>query len=84
MASKPQVASSSPALTPGRASPHRALAALALATSAIAFFFGTGLHPIWWLTWLAPLPVLIAAPRHSPWTARALAFVAFTLGALNM
>jgi apolipoprotein N-acyltransferase len=31
--------------------------------SALAFYFGTGLHPIWWLTWLAPLPVLWLAPR---------------------
>jgi apolipoprotein N-acyltransferase len=60
------------------------VAALALASSAIAFFFGTGLHPIWWLTWLAPLPVLVAAPRVSRWTALGLAFGAFTLGALNM
>jgi apolipoprotein N-acyltransferase len=60
------------------------IAALALIVSAIAFFFGTGLHPIWWLTWLAPLPVLLIAPRLSRWTAWSLAFAAFTLGALNM
>jgi apolipoprotein N-acyltransferase len=43
-----------------------------------------GLHPVWWLTWLAPLPVLIAAPRLSHWSAFAVAFAAFTLGALNV
>ncbi|WP_143078966.1 nitrilase-related carbon-nitrogen hydrolase [Nonomuraea pusilla] len=31
--------------------------------SAVLLHFGTGLHPVAWLTWLAPLPVLLAAPR---------------------
>ncbi|MEV0198840.1 hypothetical protein [Nonomuraea sp. NPDC050691] len=31
--------------------------------SAVLLHFGTGLHPVAWLTWLAPLPVLFAAPR---------------------
>jgi apolipoprotein N-acyltransferase len=84
MASKPEVASPSPALKPGKTPHYRALTGLALAASAICFFFGTGLHPVWWLTWFAPLPVLIAAPRLSRWTAFALAFSAYTLGALNM
>jgi apolipoprotein N-acyltransferase len=84
MALKPEAASPIPALKPGQTSHHRALVALALATYAVAFFFGTGLHPIWWLTWLAPLPVLVAASRLSRWTAFALAFCAYTLGALNM
>ena len=30
---------------------------------AALFFVGTGLHPVWWVTWLAPLPVLLLAPR---------------------
>jgi apolipoprotein N-acyltransferase len=84
MASKPEVASPSPALKPETTPHHRALTGLALAASAICFFFGTGLHPIWWLTWLAPLPVLLATPRLSRWTTLALAFGAYTLGALNM
>ncbi|MEV4799544.1 nitrilase-related carbon-nitrogen hydrolase [Nonomuraea sp. NPDC049421] len=33
--------------------------------SAVLLHFGTGLHPVAWLTWLAPLPVLLAAPRVS-------------------
>jgi apolipoprotein N-acyltransferase len=81
--SKPEVVSPSrdQALSPKQL---RALPILVLAVSAIAWFFGTGLHPIWWLTWLAPLPVLIIAPRVSRWTAFGVAFGAFTLGALNM
>lgn len=31
--------------------------------SAALFYFGTGLHPIWWTLWLAPVPVLAIAPR---------------------
>ncbi len=61
-----------------------ALTMLAIAGSAVAFFFGTGLHPIWWLTWLAPLPALLIAPRVSRWKSFAVAFAAFTIGALNV
>ncbi len=31
--------------------------------SAGLLYFGTGLHPTWWLLWLAPVPVLAIAPR---------------------
>ncbi|NUW33270.1 nitrilase [Nonomuraea sp. SMC257] len=42
----------------------RVLIPLAAAlASAVLLHFGTGLHPVAWLTWLAPLPVLLAAPR---------------------
>ncbi|MEV4457945.1 nitrilase-related carbon-nitrogen hydrolase [Microbispora sp. NPDC049633] len=41
--------------------PAVALAATAL--SATLFHFGTGLTPVPWLTWLAPLPVLVLAHR---------------------
>ncbi len=60
------------------------LEAVAGLISAIAWFFGSGLHPIWWLTWLAPLPVLLMAPRLSRLSTFALAFVAYTLGGLNV
>ncbi len=43
--------------------PAAALAFVAAAVSAVLFFFGTGLHPVWALTWLAPFPVLWMAPR---------------------
>jgi apolipoprotein N-acyltransferase len=39
-----------------------ALIGIAVA-SAVLFYFGTGLRPVPWLTWLAPLPVLAVAPR---------------------
>ena len=59
-------------------------ALIALVASAAAWYFGSGLHPLWLLTWLAPLPVLLVAPRLRPWPAFAVALVAFAVGALNM
>lgn len=61
-----------------------ALATAAAILSAAAAYFGTGLHPHWWLTWLAPIPVLAASPRLPRWTAFLAAFTAWALGALNM
>ncbi|MGC2638417.1 MAG: nitrilase-related carbon-nitrogen hydrolase [Acidobacteriaceae bacterium] len=60
-----------------------ALAFAALALGGLAWFFGTGLHPVWELTWLAPLPLLLAAPRLRAWPAFAVAFFAVALGGLN-
>ncbi|MGW4945516.1 nitrilase-related carbon-nitrogen hydrolase [Actinoplanes sp. NPDC004185] len=42
-----------------------AVAVAATVASATLFMVGTGLTPIPWLTWLAPFPVLLAAPRLS-------------------
>ena len=51
--------------------------------SAIFWWFGSGVEPQWWLTWLAPLPVLWLAPRvRAHWAALA-AFVAYTAGGFN-
>jgi apolipoprotein N-acyltransferase len=63
---------------------HRALPTLAaLVCSAVLFYFGTGLAPVAALTWLAPLPVLLLAPRVSPRVAAGVAFLAFLLGTAN-
>jgi len=59
-------------------------AALALLSSAVALYFGTGLHPLWWLTWLAPIPVLVVAPRISQKVAFVMAFLAWAVGGLNL
>jgi apolipoprotein N-acyltransferase len=51
--------------------------------AALGWWFGSGLHPLWWLTWLAPLPILWLAPRiRACWAALA-AFAAYALGGLN-
>lgn len=59
------------------------IASTVLVSSAAAWFFGTGLHPHWYLVWLAPLPVLLAAPYLSTWTTYAIAFITFAFGACN-
>ena len=60
------------------------LALLAALASAFGLYFGTGLHPIWWLTWLAPLPLLLIAPRLPLHSAFGVSWLAATLGALNL
>ena len=64
--------------------PRRLFAGLlATAISALAYGFGTGLHPLPWLTWLVPLPLALLAPHvKARWLALA-AFATGTLGALN-
>ena len=59
-------------------------AALALLASSVALYFGTGLRPVWWLMWLAPIPVLLAAPRLTRGLAFATAFLAWVVGGFNM
>ena len=64
---------------------EQVLAAItATVVSAVAWFFGTGLHPLWFLTWLAPLPILLAAPHLSRWSTYIAAFFAFAIGSLNV
>ena len=58
-------------------------AVLCIAASAVAFFYGIGLHPHWYLMWLAPLPIFFLAPCASRWTAVLAAFLAFALGQLT-
>jgi apolipoprotein N-acyltransferase len=59
------------------------LAAPCLAFSAALFFLGTGLAPVWPLTWLAAIPVLWIAPRISATQAFFVASAAYALGGLN-
>jgi apolipoprotein N-acyltransferase len=40
-----------------------------------------GLHPVWWLAWVAPAPLLVAALRSTRWTAFALALLAGVVAA---
>src|SRR6476620_12608841 len=58
------------------------VAAVGLA-SAELLYFGTGLHPIWWLLWLAPVPVLAVAPRLHGSAAFLLSSVAWLIGEMN-
>src|SRR5262245_52134288 len=51
--------------------------------SAGLLYFGTGLHPIWWLLWLAPVPVLAISPRLHFVAAFLLGSISWFLGELN-
>lgn len=57
---------------------------LATILSAVLFYFGTGLHPIWCLTWIAPVPVFVASVRLRFRWAWVPALVAWSCGALNV
>jgi len=59
-----------------------AVVSVALVSGAL-FWFGTGLNPIWWITWLAPLPILFLSARVSGGVSFSAAFFAYALGALN-
>ena len=52
-------------------------------TSAGLLYFGTGLHPIWGLLWVAPVPVLAIAPRLHGVAAFLLSSIAWLLGEMN-
>ncbi|MFB9679480.1 nitrilase-related carbon-nitrogen hydrolase [Streptosporangium vulgare] len=64
---------------------ERILLPLALTlASAVLTHFGTGLHPVWWLTWLAPLPVLFLARRAGGGTAFAAGTLVWLAGQARM
>jgi apolipoprotein N-acyltransferase len=51
--------------------------------SAVFAYLGTGLHPIWWALWLAPIPVLAIAPRLRGSAAFLLGAIAWLIGETN-
>ena len=55
----------------------------AVVLTASAYFLSSGLHRIWWLAWLAPLPILCLVPKLRAWDALAVAFAARALAGLN-
>jgi hypothetical protein len=63
---------------------YNALLVIAAAISSAAFFyFGTGLRPIWWMLWLAPVPVLAIASRLHGGRAFLLGSIAWLVGEMN-
>lgn len=58
--------------------------AAAILLSTAAYFWSSGLHPVWWLIWFAPLPILLLAPRVKAWITVIAAFAARAIGALDM
>jgi apolipoprotein N-acyltransferase len=59
------------------------LCVLATALSALGWWFGSGLQPLWWLTWMAPLPVFWLAPRVGAMRIALVAFAAYAAGGFN-
>ena len=57
--------------------------AAALATG-VLLYFGSGLHTIPALTWLAPIPVFVVAPRLRPGAVWLTAFMGWLLGLSNL
>src|SRR5258708_23628145 len=55
----------------------------AVALTAGTSFVSSGLQRLWWPVWLAPLPVLLLAPRLRFWQAVTVSMVARALAALN-
>jgi apolipoprotein N-acyltransferase len=51
--------------------------------SAVFFYFGTGLHPMWWALWLAPIPALALASRLRSGAAFLLGSIAWLIGEIN-
>jgi apolipoprotein N-acyltransferase len=51
--------------------------------SAAFAYLGTGLHPIWWALWLAPIPVLAIAPRLRGSAAFFLGAIVWLIGEMN-
>src|SRR6478752_6817297 len=51
--------------------------------SAAFLYFGTGLHPTWWLLWVTPVPVLAIAPRLRGSAAFLFGSIAWILGEMN-
>jgi len=80
---QPEVSNANPPANPS-AKNTLMLGSGAVILSSVMFFWGTGLHPRWWLTWLAPLPILLISPRINGRRAFWMAAVALFLGSLNM
>ena len=51
--------------------------------SAALAYLGTGLHPIWWALWLAPIPVLAISPRLRAGPAFLLGGIVWLIGEMN-
>ena len=58
----------------------RFAAPLAVVASALCWWFASGLQPVWWTAWLAPLPLLWVAPRMRARSISLATLLAWTLG----
>ena len=61
-------------------SPSLLAAASAIAITAICWWFANSLHPVWWLAWLAPIPLLVYAARARARQTALASFIALAIG----
>lgn len=59
------------------------IAILAILPSSLAYFFSTGFHDCWFLTWLGPLSILLYGFYHRQLATFIVNFIAYFLGGLN-
>src|SRR5436190_949916 len=57
---------------------------VAVAISATAWWFGSGLQPLWWMTWIAPVPLLWLATRSTLRAWMPATLIAFAIGGCNL
>ncbi|MGA3162411.1 MAG: nitrilase-related carbon-nitrogen hydrolase [Terracidiphilus sp.] len=60
---------------------HLALQIVAAVAAGILLRFVVGLQPVWWLVWIAPVPLLLMAIRFNPRDARWTVTLAAVIGA---
>ena len=60
------------------------LALAAGGASSLLLYLGTGLHPMWWALWLAPVPVLALATHLRRSAAFLIAATAWLIGEMNL
>ncbi len=60
-----------------------AIALFVILASGCAFYFSTGFHAVWWLMWLAPIPVLVYAYSNNFSKVLLVSFVASLAFGLN-
>lgn len=65
------------------ASIHKRAVSAILATALLSWFSG-GLHPLWLLAWVAPLPILWFAAKAPAWAAAGAAFLAWFIGGFTL
>ena len=58
-------------------------AIIAIICSGVLYALSTGFYHLWFLAWLAPLPVLLYALSYPFWPTVCVAFLASFLGKLN-
>jgi len=61
-------------------SPSLLAAASAIAVTATCWWFASSLQPVWWLAWLAPIPLLVYATRARARQTALASFLAFAIG----